>query len=80
MKRSKALTTPADLRAAAGRAPGGGAMSAEREIKRRGITLRPSGNERIGPCPRFGGTDRFAINTAKQIWNCRGCCGGTTTK
>ena len=26
-----------------------------------------------GPCPKCGGTDRFAINTSKQIWNCRGC-------
>ena len=29
--------------------------------------------ERVGPCPRCGGTDRFSINVRKQIWNCRGC-------
>ena len=29
--------------------------------------------ERIGPCPRCGGTDRFSINVRKQVWNCRGC-------
>lgn len=30
-------------------------------------------NERPGPCPRCGGTDRFAINVSRNVWNCRGC-------
>ncbi len=29
--------------------------------------------EQSGPCPLCGGTDRFSINTAKKVWNCRGC-------
>ena len=45
----------------------------EDEIARRGIQLRRSGSERIGPCPRCGGRDRFAFSVTKQIWNCRGC-------
>ena len=32
--------------------------------------------ERAGPCPHCGGTDRFSINTKKQVWNCRGCAKG----
>ena len=39
----------------------------ERKIRLRG------GIERVGPCPICGGTDRFAINIKKQVWNCRGC-------
>jgi hypothetical protein len=31
------------------------------------------GIEKCGPCPKCGGTDRFSINTAKRLWNCRGC-------
>jgi phage/plasmid primase-like uncharacterized protein len=31
------------------------------------------GRELVGPCPSCGGTDRFSINTVKQVWNCRGC-------
>lgn len=35
------------------------------------------GRERTGPCPRCGGTDRFSINTLKQVWHCRhGCSDG----
>jgi phage/plasmid primase-like uncharacterized protein len=48
----------------------------EDEIKRRGIALKRQGAELIGPCPVCGGRDRFAINTRKQLWNCRGCGGG----
>jgi hypothetical protein len=44
----------------------------EDEAARRGIKLR-GGNERSGPCPACGGTDRFSINVKKQLWNCRGC-------
>ena len=40
---------------------------AERHIKLKG------GVDRCGPCPICGGEDRFAINTKKQIFNCRGC-------
>ena len=49
------------------------AVRIEDEIAGRGIKLNGRGPERFGPCPKCGGTDRFAINTSKQIWNCRGC-------
>jgi phage/plasmid primase-like uncharacterized protein len=49
------------------------AIRIEDEIAGRGIKLNGRGPERCGPCPKCGGTDRFAINTSKQIWNCRGC-------
>src|SRR5215469_807112 len=49
------------------------AVPVEREIERRGIKLNGSGRERVGPCPKCGGDDRFSINTAKGVWNCRGC-------
>jgi RecA-family ATPase len=42
-------------------------------IDARGIRLRDHGSERAGPCPVCGGTDRFAINTKKNLFNCRGC-------
>jgi putative DNA primase/helicase len=29
--------------------------------------------ECVGPCPVCGGTDRFSINTAKRVFNCRQC-------
>ncbi len=45
----------------------------EREIERRGIVLKRIGVEHVGPCPKCGGDDRFAINIAKQVFNCRGC-------
>ena len=39
-----------------------------------GRRIKLSGKvERCGPCPVCGGTDRFAINIKKQVWNCRGC-------
>ena len=47
-------------------------MPIEDELARRGIHLRGK-IERAGPCPVCGGTDRFGINTEKQLWNCRGC-------
>ncbi len=43
-------------------------LAAENNIK-----LRGRGNERCGPCPICGGTDRFAINKVKQVFLCRGC-------
>jgi DNA primase len=45
----------------------------EKELARRGIKLKRQGKELVGPCPRCDGTDRFAINTVEQVWNCRGC-------
>ena len=45
-----------------------------------GATLRREGAEHVGACPICGGSDRFAINIAKQKFNCRGCGkGGTGT-
>jgi putative DNA primase/helicase len=49
------------------------AVPIERELERRGITLKRVGTERVGPCPKCGGDDRFAINTKKSVFNCRGC-------
>jgi hypothetical protein len=45
------------------------------ELGRRGIRMKGS-VERSGPCPACGGTDRFSINTRKNIFNCRGAGGG----
>jgi hypothetical protein len=44
--------------------------------KRLGAKLRKGGSEWIGPCPKCGGRDRFAINPKKHIFNCRGCATG----
>lgn len=44
----------------------------ESVIDQRGIKLRGK-IERVGSCPQCGGEDRFAVNTAKQVFNCRGC-------
>ena len=56
------------------------AMKIEDEIARRGIKLRGK-VERVGPCPKCGGTDRFSINTKKGLWNCRQCgVGGDVIK
>jgi putative DNA primase/helicase len=44
----------------------------ERVIGERGIKLHGK-IELAGGCPHCGGRDRFAINTRKQKWNCRGC-------
>lgn len=41
---------------------------------RLGLQLRKiTATERAGPCPSCGGTDRFAINTARNVMNCRSC-------
>src|ERR1700757_4634935 len=45
----------------------------ERELDRRGVKLKRAGVERIGPCPKCGGDDRFSINVKKAVFNCRGC-------
>jgi hypothetical protein len=45
----------------------------ETELAGRGVRLKRVGRELVGPCPVCGGRDRFAVNTAKDIWNCRGC-------
>jgi phage/plasmid primase-like uncharacterized protein len=41
--------------------------------ERLGTKLRKAGDERIGPCPKCGGRDRFAVNPGRRIFNCRGC-------
>jgi AAA domain/CHC2 zinc finger len=48
-------------------------MAIENECDRRGIQLRGRGHDRAGPCPKCGGTDRFSINTVKQVFRCRQC-------
>ncbi|MEH6834826.1 DUF7146 domain-containing protein [Falsihalocynthiibacter arcticus] len=41
---------------------------------RLGLTLKKiTSTERAGPCPSCGGRDRFAINTARNVFNCRKC-------
>src|SRR6516164_413088 len=38
-----------------------------------GAVLRRQGSaEWVGPCPACGGRDRFAVNTQKRVFNCRG--------
>jgi RecA-family ATPase len=49
------------------------AVRLEDEISRRGIRLRGRNGSLEGPCPVCGGTDRFAVNTKKPAFNCRGC-------
>jgi hypothetical protein len=48
------------------------AVRLEDELARRAHKLEGK-VERVGPCPRCGGRDRFSINLKKQVWNCRGC-------
>lgn len=45
-----------------------------------GAQLKRSGSERVGPCPRCGGEDRFAVKPADRIFNCRGGEGGDVIK
>lgn len=35
--------------------------------------LKRMGHELVGPCPQCGGTDRFAVNTRKGVFQCRIC-------
>jgi hypothetical protein len=45
--------------------------------RERGLVLKKVGGELVGPCPRCGGgVDRFAINVAKNLFNCRACSVG----
>jgi hypothetical protein len=41
-----------------------------------GAKLRKTSREFVGPCPRCGGKDRFAVRPSKQVFNCRGAGGG----
>ena len=52
------------------------AANIEDVAARHGLRLCGRGVERFGPCPICGGTDRFAINKAKQIFVCRNCATG----
>jgi len=45
----------------------------EEEVVRYGVKLERQGAELVGPCPKCGGDDRFAVNAIKQVFNCRGC-------
>lgn len=38
-----------------------------------GWPLKRAGTELVGPCPKCGGSDRFSMNPARNVWNCRGC-------
>ncbi len=45
------------------------------------IKLTGKGANLKGPCPICGGEDRFSVNFAKSVFNCRGCgMGGDTIK
>jgi hypothetical protein len=37
------------------------------------LRLKRRGKELSGPCPKCGGADRFAVNTAKGVFLCRQC-------
>jgi hypothetical protein len=44
---------------------------------RLGAQLKKAGAKEFqGPCPKCGGTDRFSLNIAKQVFNCRSAEGG----
>jgi hypothetical protein len=51
-------------------------VSCESWAAQQGWRLRRAGGELTGPCPKCGGTDRFSINLAKNIWICRNCSVG----
>ena len=48
----------------------------EDEVARRGLSLRRSGAEMVGPCPVCGGTDRFGVHPQKGVFHCRGSGAG----
>ena len=57
------------------------AVRTEDEIARRGMQLKHVGTEHVGPCPKCGGEDRFAVNAKKRAFHCRGCdVGGDVIK
>jgi hypothetical protein len=43
---------------------------------RLGLALKGRAAEQAMPCPACGGKDRFAVNTVKNKWNCRGASVG----
>lgn len=47
-----------------------------KEVAERLGRVTKNGAEWQGPCPRCGGTDRYAVNTKKPAWLCRGCDAG----
>lgn len=47
-------------------------VSIAEAASRLGLALKGSGAEQAMPCPQCGGKDRFALNTVKNKWNCRG--------
>lgn len=48
-------------------------------VNRRGFAgLKRVGAEMIGKCPVCGGDDRFGVNVAENVFNCRGCEKGGT--
>lgn len=49
------------------------AVPIARAVDGRNLKLKRVGAELVGPCPRCGGDDRFAIHPGKNIFNCRGC-------
>jgi CHC2 zinc finger len=51
------------------------AVRIEDELARRGFDYwtKPRHSNIGQPCPMCGGTDRFSVNTKKQVFNCRGC-------
>jgi hypothetical protein len=49
------------------------AITCEEWAKRRGWKMKRSGSNMYGPCPKCGGTDRFAIEAKQDKWFCRGC-------
>jgi DNA primase len=48
-------------------------VSIERVVRERRLNLKRDGRWLIGPCPRCGGDDRFAVSIAKGFFKCRGC-------
>jgi hypothetical protein len=45
----------------------------EQVVQQRKLKLRRQGHELVGPCPKCGGDDRFAVSLSKQVFNCRHC-------
>lgn len=46
-------------------------VTCEDVIVARGIDLKRSGGELVGPCPVCGGEDRFSVNPHKNVFLCR---------